>query len=518
MTAEVKYLLQIGITPPACWWDTMLGFRYWSNGEHVQPFKLVKALLALGLPYGRSAEEKDALQKHIGCLNINPDSPDERRLIRSYCLDDCEATLRIYQRLAPSVPDVWMRFAASYCLATARSETYGLAIDMDRYSGVVERKEEVVERVTAVVNDLHPVFVNGQLSRGRFLSWCSKNGIGWPCPLSPRTGAKSYCLDRKTFERMKDRHPFIRAVHEANKTSKQLLNRSLVVDPVTGRHHYRNIPFGMATGRTSFAGSLLSCPKWMRWLIVPTSPEHALVVVDFDAEEILIAAHLSGDANILDGYRSTDPHMSFAIRAGAAPPGATKATHAAVRQQYKSVNLGVNYGQTAYGMSESTGLNYREADRLLRQHRRGFAAFWAWTDRYVTDAFRRGVCRTVAGWPRWVTRTDNPRSVANFPVQGAGGDLMRLATIYLDRQGLRLLATNHDSFLLECLREELPQLRQAVDFALHRAVNQLLPGAPMRWSVDVFNDRYRDEAGASLWRLVTSVLNETKQRRVTVSN
>jgi hypothetical protein len=85
---------------------------------------------------------------------------------------------------------------------------------------------------------------------------------------------------------------------------------------------------------------------------------------------------------------------------------------------------------------------------------------------------------------------------------------MRLAVVYLSRYGLQLLATNHDSFLVECLREELPKVRAAIDAALRRAVEQLLPGAPMRWSVDVFEDRYEDKAkkAKKLWGLIGDVL------------
>src|SRR5262249_24041321 len=159
------------------------------------------------------------------------------------------------------------------------------------YERLLERRTEVVDLVTGRVNAIHPVFVGGQLSRKRFFHWCAANAIGWPSSLSPRTGQKDPSLSRQTFDRMKGRHPFIRTIHEASKTVRALPGRTLTVDRVTGRHSFTDIPLGMATGRTSFKSFLLSAPRWMRMLAVPKSPEPRLVSVDFEAEEILIAAH-----------------------------------------------------------------------------------------------------------------------------------------------------------------------------------------------------------------------------------
>jgi hypothetical protein len=84
---------------------------------------------------------------------------------------------------------------------------------------------------------------------------------------------------------------------------------------------------------------------------------------------------------------------------------------------------------------------------------------------------------------------------------------MRLAVVYLSRHGLQLLGTNHDGFLLECQRAEVPKLREAVDAALQQAVQQILPGAPMRWTTTVCANCYQDEAGRGVWDLVKGLLD-----------
>jgi DNA polymerase I-like protein with 3'-5' exonuclease and polymerase domains len=512
LIAEAKYLLRLGIDLPRNWFDTMLAWRYVSNAEAVISYNLVAALTKLGLPYGCPEDEKNRLQQRLGSLQFDADSPEERRTIRDYCFEDCAAAARLYRRLAPAIPPLWMNYTAMFCLELARMELRGIGIDLDTYGTLLERRAEVVELVTSRVNAVYPVFRGGQVVRQRFFAWCAANGIGWPC----KQGARGHylSLDSGAFDQMKGRHPFIRAVHEAKKTVMQLNNRTLVVDPLYRRHFFGNIPFGASTGRTTFRGFLLSSPKWMRWLAVPSSPEHVLVEVDFEAEEILIAAYLSRDERMIASYVSGDPHVAFAVAAGAVPAGATKATHGETRSLYKAVNLGINYGQSANGIALSTGMYLDRAKVMLAQHKRTYPAFWDWCNRYVMRAMRKGTCHTAADWPRKVTRHDNPRSIQNYPVQGSGADLMRLATVYLSCHGMQLLATNHDGFLLECQRTELPVLREAVDAALQQAVQQVLPGAPMRWTTTVHANRYQDEAGRGVWELVKGFLVKPRVRAV----
>ena len=111
----------------------------------------------------------------------------------------------------------------------------------------------------------------------------------------------------------------------------------------------------------------------MRHLMVSRDPEEILVDYDFVAQEVCIAADLSGDeAHEANVSGTDDCHMEFAIRAGAAPAGATKATHREIRKQYKTVNLGVLFGQSAYGVAKRLGISQRQAQKIIADHKRLF--------------------------------------------------------------------------------------------------------------------------------------------------
>jgi DNA polymerase-1 len=246
-------------------------------------------------------------------------------------------------------------------------------------------------------------------------------------------------------------------------------------------------------------------------LIAP-GPGRVLVVTDYTAQEVAVAAHLSRDGGLTADYLAGDVHVQTAIRAGAAPSWATKATHKAVRNLYKTVNLGTLYGRTHLGIAQATGLHPLQAQALLRQHQRLYPVFHTWADAFAARAFLRGSCRTVGGWPRRVGREDGWRSVTNAPIQGGAADLLRLSVVYLDRLHAPLLTTLHDSFIFETTEEELPHLQEVIDHCLDRAVQQLLPGSPMRWETAVYRDRYQDEDGEAAWKRVSeTVLGEVER-------
>ena len=75
---------------------------------------------------------------------------------------------------------------------------------------------------------------------------------------------------------------------------------------------------------------------------------------------------------MLAAYETGDPYLAFAIQAGAAPPGATKQSHAEVRELYKQCVLAVQYMMGAESLSQRIGRSALEAQHLLRRHRETF--------------------------------------------------------------------------------------------------------------------------------------------------
>jgi DNA polymerase I-like protein with 3'-5' exonuclease and polymerase domains len=512
--AEMKYLFRHGVPLPARWFDTHVAWRYLTNEPRHLEAGLAHALQRLGLP-GLAPAEKRELQQQILHLRFDPDGPADRREITDYCFSDCDACAALHDRLVGRVPAQVMAHWAEYLKAVARVELRGIPFDVTGYARIQELRPVIRSHLVGDVNATWPVFQADTFKKGPFLDWCRRAGIVWPTRVSAATRRLYPCFDKDVFKEMECRHPFIAQVRQVLKTLDQFERRSLVVDPVLLRHYYSTSVFRSVTGRNQPRNFVFGGPKWLRYLIVPESPDHVLVYVDFVAQEVGIAAALSRDPALQAVYEASDCHTAFAVRAGTAPAGATKRSHPDVRKRYKTVNLGVLYGQTAHGIAHRLGIARGEAERLLAAHHDLFPGFWAWSERMVQGAYDRGWIVTPCGWRSRVPFGSNERTWMNWPMQATGGDLMRLTVTYLDRQNVRVLAPVHDGFLLSCRRDQLADMRAAVDYACGTAVEQVLPGSPLRWDVTVYDrGRFEDEDGAPLWNKLQAILEEADGRKI----
>ena len=308
------------------------------------------------------------------------------------------------------------------------------------------------------------------------------------------------------LEDMETRNPFIAQIRQVRRTLRTLGKRQFKVDTGTGRHYFNTSVFRSVTGRNQPTQYIFCGPKWLRFLIVPEDPDHILLYTDFIAQEVGLAAALSGDPGMRQMYESADAHLAFAQLAGAVPAGSTKDSHPIIRKQFKTVSLGCLYGQSEFGISSRLGISRDRAQAMLVQHHELFPVYWDWSERVVQAAFDKGEMRTPCGWGAKVPKSSNMRTWMNFPIQATGSDIMRLVVTYLDRQGVDLLAVIHDGFLVSCYKAQLADATAAIDWACSTATEQVVPGFPLRWETTQHEQRYYDKDGAPLWAQITSAL------------
>jgi hypothetical protein len=512
--AEMKYLLRTGVPLPRRWFDTMVAWRHLTNRPNFPPCGLSEVLHRLGLPH-LAPVEKQELRDRILHLRFDAHCPEARRTIVGYCYSDCDGGAVLHRHLHFRVRPEWMAHWCEYLKAVSRMELRGIRLDLACWDRIQAGAPQIRQALRDDINKTWPVYQGETFKRKEFWEWCRHAGIRWPSRISPATGKSYFSLGDDALKDMEPRHPFIGAFRQVNKTLRQLGRRKMVIDRGTGLHHFDTMPFRSITGRNAPKGFIFAGPKWQRWLMVPESPDHVFVYVDYVGQEIGNAAALSGDPEMRAAYEADDCHMAFAIRANAAPAGATKRTHPEVRKRYKAVNLGVIYGQTEQGISARLGISYREAAMLLAEHKKLFPVYWKWSERMVQSAFDTRRIGTPCGWQCKVPFASNERSWMNWPMQSVGSDIMRATITYLDRQNVRLLAPVHDGFLLTCRRGQETDLRAAVDYACERAVGHSLPGFPMRWEVTPYGTRFEDADGAELWHRLRNILGDCRDGAAT---
>jgi hypothetical protein len=363
-----------------------------------------------------------------------------------------------------------------------------------------------------------------RFSEERFAAYLIREGIPWPKLASGRLA-----LDDECFRVMAKAFPEqIGPVRELRYVLSQLKLRELAVGP-DGRNRCMLSPFGSKTGRNQPSNSkyIFGPAVFLRSLIQPP-PGWAIAYLDWSQQELAIAAYLSQDAAMMAAYATSDFYLTFAKMAGAVPPGATKESHEDVRNQFKVLSLGVLYGLTAAGLAVRLDAPLRRGQELLRMHRDLFPTFWAWSDRVEAEAMMFGELETPFGWkvhvpggfdPNTRRPLANPRSLRNFPMQGTGADMMRIACILATERGHKVCAVVHDALLIEAREDEIVAEVAAVQHDMEEASDIVLPGFPLRTEAKIVRhpDRYSDKRGRRMWDIVTRVLAAVEGQKADAS-
>ena len=348
-------------------------------------------------------------------------------------------------------------------------------------------------------------------SAERWAGYLSVHGIPWP-----RLDSGALALDDETFREMARAYPVVAPIRELRHALSQLRLQDLAVGS-DGRNRCLLSVFRASTGRNQPSNTkfIFGPSVWLRGLIRP-APGMALAYIDWSQQELAIAARLSGDVRMQEAYQSGDFYLTFAKMAGAVPRDATKETHKAERDQFKTVSLGVLYGLSADGLARKLAIPPCRGRELLRMHQETFPRFWAWSDAVEMFAMLHGYLQTVFGWRIHVGPDANPRSLRNFPMQAHGAEMLRLACCLATERGIKVCAPVHDALLVEGFDHDIQETIFQTQHAMQEASEIVLPDFPLRTDMKIirYPDRYVDPRGERMWNQVCNLLADGNESGV----
>lgn len=343
-------------------------------------------------------------------------------------------------------------------------------------------------------------------SAERFARYLIAEGIPWP-----RLPSGALALDDDTFRQMARAYPQIASLRELRHSLGEMRLFSDLAVGDDGRNRCLLSPFRSITGRNqpSNAKFIFGPSVWLRGLIKP-SPGQAVAYIDWSQQEFGIAAVLSGDTAMREAYMSGDPYLEFAKQAGLIPRDATKQSHPAARDRCKVCILAVQYGMGPASLAQSLGQPEAYARELLDLHRAAYPRFWKWSQACVDHAMLKGSLWTVFGWRVHVGATCNPRSLANFPMQANGAEMMRLACCLTTERGIAVCAPVHDAILVEAAIEDIDHVVVATQQAMREASAAVLGGFELRSDAKIirYPERYSDPRGERMWQTVGELLTQ----------
>jgi hypothetical protein len=503
-SAELGCYLARGWPFPVRILDLCAEFKCLTSGLTVRCGRgLLGALVYFGLD-GLAATEKEGMRQ-LALLG-GPYTAGERQALLDYCQSDVDALARLLPAMLPRIDLPRALLRGRYMAAAARMEWTGVPIDTDGLARLRDNWEGIRDRLISRIDANYGIYEGQSFRANRFAAYLARTGIPWP-----RLESGALALDDDTFREMARAHPAeVGPIRELRHALSQLRLQELAVG-ADGRNRCLLSAFGSRTGRNQPSNTrfIFGPSTWLRSLLRP-EPGRAVAYVDWSAQELGIAAALSGDPAMQEAYQSGDPYLWLARRAGAVPSDAGKNTHPGEREQFKVVSLGVLYGLSADGLARRLNVPPCRGRELLCYHRETFRRFWRWSESVEMRGMLTGRLQTVFGWAVHVGPDANPRSLRNFPMQANGAEMMRLACCLTTERGITVCCPIHDALLVEGPADDIEAVVAATQRAMREASELALPGFPLRTDVKIvrYPDRYSDPRGERMWGLVQRLLSE----------
>ncbi len=371
----------------------------------------------------------------------------------------------------------------------ARMEDAGVKIDRDVLAEMSNRLDRDCQSVARQIYELAgQVFnINSPKQLGDILF----NKLNLPKPMKYGKG-KTISTAVDVLQDLAAAHEMPRLVLSYRQLSKLKSTYvdalPLLLNPSTRRLHTTFDQTNTATGRLSSKNpNLQNIPvrtelgREIRAAFI-AEPGCVLLAGDYSQIELRLLAHLSEDRLLVEAFRRGDDiHTLTASQVFGVPPLMVDSEH---RRRAKVVNFGIVYGLSPFGLSQTLGIDTREAKAYIEAYFEKYQGVRRFIDQTLAQARRDQKVTTLFGRvrpiPDILSKNSNLRGFAertavNTPLQGAAADLIKIAMIRIDRllreQKLksRMLLQVHDELVFEAPEEEIETLRALVKQQMEQA-------------------------------------------------
>ncbi|MBZ0328521.1 MAG: DNA polymerase I [Altibacter sp.] len=269
----------------------------------------------------------------------------------------------------------------------------------------------------------------------------------------------------------------------------------LQVEPITNRVHTDYMQAVAATGRlASNNPNLQNIPirtergREVRKAFIPRDKDYVLLAADYSQIELRIIAALSEEENMIQAFKNgEDIHASTAAKVFNIPLSEVTREQ---RANAKTVNFGIIYGVSAFGLSNQTDLSRTEAKELIDTYYKTYPKLRNYMSEVVDFARDNGYVQTVLGRRRYlkdinsrnaVVRGAAERNAVNAPIQGSAADIIKIAMIRIHQKMTegkyksKMLLQVHDELVFDIYKPELELLKTLIKNEMEKAYALAVP-------------------------------------------
>jgi DNA polymerase I len=413
-----------------------------------------------------------------------------------YSGEDADVTLRLYQLLNPQLKEaglleLYEKIEVPLVEVLAEMEFSGISVDRHR---LLEMDEALTEDISSVEDKIFEIAQGAfNINSPKQLSQVLFEKLGLPVVRKTKTGVST---DESVLQELSQSHEicqWILKYREFNKLKSTYVQGLLEqIHPLTHRIHTSFNQTVTATGRLSSSNpNLQNIPtiedkRYDVRMAFVAGPGKRLLSADYSQVELRMLADMSEDKELMRAFQhNEDVHEHTARKIFK-----TKEVSSEQRKVAKTINFGVVYGQTPYGLSQTLKISPGEAKAFIDSYFETYSGIKSYLQSLIEEARKKGYVTTRLGRRRFIPEINSQnrmrremaeRTAINTPIQGSAADMIKVAmlTTYrrLKTENLKskLLLQVHDELLLEVPESEERQAQTLLKESMEGAMPLKVP-------------------------------------------
>ncbi len=417
-----------------------------------------------------------------------------------YACEDAHVTYLLHEKMWPLLKEhslwpLFMEVEIPLIYVLAEMEIVGVKIDLvylRELSREFERRLlELEERIYSLAGEAFNINSTRRLGSILF----DKLGL----PRLKKTRKKTgYSTDVEVLEELAALHELPRLILEYRTLAK--LKSTYVdalprmVNPLDGRLHTSFNQTVTATGRLSSSEpNLQNIPvrgeegTKIRRAFVPEEG-HLLLSADYSQIDLRVLAHYSQDQTLVEAFaRGEDIHARTAMEIFGVP---REMVTSEMRRVAKTINFGIVYGMSPYGLAKELKIGRREAAAFIKRYFERYPGVRDYMQQIVAEARERGYVATIFGRKRYLPDINSPnraarefaeRTAINTPIQGSAADIIKLAMIEIHRSikkeemPAKMILQVHDELLFEIPEPQVEDVARRIVELMETVVKLRVP-------------------------------------------
>jgi len=413
--------------------------------------------------------------------------------VTEYAAEDADITLQLKEKLAPAVKkedsleNVLQKVELPLVPILAKMEQEGVALDLSfltNYSK--ELNDEILQTRESIYSKAGVEFnLDSPKQMGQVLF--DQMGIEYK---GKKTKTGQYSTNEATLKTLSKDNDIIQDILEYRQIAKLKSTYvdalPLLINPRSNRVHTTFGQAVAATGRlSSIAPNLQNIPirtergRRIRQAFIPRDKDHVFIAADYSQVELRLVAAMSEDDTMIQAFKDgQDIHTLTAAKVfGVKVEEVTRE----MRSNAKTVNFGIIYGVSAFGLSQQTNLSRSESKEIIDNYFTTYPKIKLFMDANIEYAREHGYVQTIMGRRRYlpdinsgnhIARNAANRNAINSPVQGSAADLVKLAMINVF--GSKMTLQVHDELVFDAHKDEVDELKAVIIEGMESAIPDLI--------------------------------------------